>query len=90
MLSTASLKGTSTEARTVRRSNSPTPVGSLSSSRASISDSVCTRAVPASAAKRFDDGVAASATVSTSVFHASHPGHCPCHFDEVAPHSVQE
>ena len=45
--------------------------------------------VPASAEKRRDAGAGASASVSTSVFHTPHPGHCPCHFDAVAPHSVQ-
>jgi hypothetical protein len=28
-------------------------------------------------------------TVSTSVFHASHDGHCPDHFGELAPHCWQ-
>jgi len=42
--------------------------------------------VPETVAKRTAAGVA---TVSTSVFQVPHCGHCPCHFGEEPPHSVQ-
>ena len=64
------------------------PVGMRSDSRASISDRFCNLAAGASDSKRLF-GVAFSATVSTSVFQALQPGHWPCHFGLVAPHSVQ-
>jgi hypothetical protein len=35
------------------------------------------------------DAGARVATVSTSVFHASHDGHCPDHFGDSVPHCWQ-
>jgi len=56
------------------------------SSEASTSCSSCTWLVAASPAKR---GFADSAIVSTRVFQAPQAGHCPCHFGDCPPHSVQ-
>jgi hypothetical protein len=41
---------------------------------------------PATLSKR---AAAGAASVSTSVFHAPHCAHCPCHFGAWPPHSVQ-
>ncbi len=55
--------------------------------RASIADNeTIVERAPATVAKRAAAGVA---TVSTSVFHAPHCGHCPCHLGAEPPHSVQ-
>src|ERR1700744_5373708 len=69
------------------RSNSLTPVEKRGTSDASISARRCTGALLASDWKRCAEGD--SATVSTSVFHALHAGHCPCHLGDCPPHSVQ-
>ena len=42
---------------------------------------------PETVSKRADAGVAID---STSVFQAPQCGHCPCHFGDWPPHSVQE
>jgi hypothetical protein len=34
--------------------------------------------------------VFASLGASTKVFHARHDGHCPCHFEDSYPHSLQK
>jgi hypothetical protein len=46
--------------------------------------------VPPSAGKLRTAAGALSITASTSVFHCPQPGHWPCHFGELAPHSVHE
>jgi len=64
------------------------PVGVRATSLASISDSVATGWLRASDWKRFLPPPA-SATDSTSVFHAPQPGHLPSHLGLLAPHSLQ-
>jgi hypothetical protein len=63
------------------------PVAIRSSSVASTSESGRTSLTDASGWNLVAD--AFSATVSTSVFQSPQPGHCPCHFGALAPHSVQ-
>src|SRR4051812_43978073 len=71
------------------RSSSPMPVGCLSTSLASISDSTATADDFVSGAKRCRPATGDSATVSISVFQASQCGHLPSHLALVPPHSVQ-
>src|SRR5438034_5719451 len=69
------------------RSSSPTPLGMRCASRALTSARRFSSELFATPAKRCF--AALSAMLSTSVFHAPQCGHCPCHFGDSPPHSVQ-
>src|SRR5690606_18383813 len=73
------------------RSNSSMPVPKRGTSIASMSARLNTGAVCASPCRCPEKRLLppASTTVSTSVFHAPHAGHCPVHLGAIPPHSVQ-